>query len=433
MEIVTVGLDCTRAPVEVREQLSFTQPRLADAYTSLAGLSFTGEAAILSTCNRVELYVLSAHSAHADTQAELRRFLSDFHGVAEEVFSPYLFHLTGLAAAQHLFEVACGLKSMVLGEPQIQGQVRDAIDLARRHGGAGRVMDALFRAAISTGKRARTETAISESGVSVSFTAIELLEEQIGSLAGKQALIIGSGKTGRLTGQIIADRKIAGLTMINRDLERARETASLIGFQGIEVKTFAEIVPALAQADVVVACTAADQSVVTRAQLELAMLNRGTDRPIYMVDIAVPRDIEPEATDLPGVNIWDIDDIKIMAEANLNRRHNEVDRVRGIVQEELDDFMAWMGALAVVPTITTLRQHADAIRKAELNRTIAALGEVSPREARLLDDLTSRIVNKLLHEPTLRLKEAASSSDAGRYAEVVRHLFSLQGVTNGSN
>ncbi len=432
MEIITVGLDCTRAPVEVRERLSFPQTRLAEAYSTLAGITSTGEAAILSTCNRVEIYTLSEHAAQADTFADLRRFLSEFHSIPEESFVPYLFCLSGRAASQHLFEVACGLQSMVLGEPQIQGQVRDAIDLARRHGGAGRVMDALFRGAISTGKRARTETTISESGLSVSCTAIELLEQRLGSLEGKQALILGSGKTGRLTGQIINDRKIGGLTLINRNLEHARETAQLIHFDGIKVESFDELVPALAQADVVIACTSSPTPIVTRDHLEMALKDR-SDRPLLMVDIAVPRDIAPDAACVRGVQVWDIDDIKAQAEANLVRRSGEVNHVQAIVQEELNDFMAWMGALAVVPTITTLRQHADTIRKAELTRTIQALGQISDREAHLLEELTSRIVNKLLHEPTLRLKEAASSSDAGRYAEVVRHLFSLQGVSNGSN
>lgn len=433
MEIVTIGLDCKRAPVEVRERLSFPQPRLAEAYDALINGLCVGEVAILSTCNRVELYALSEHATQADTFSELRSFLSRFHGIDEAVFAPYLFQLTGRAAIQHLFEVASGIKSMVLGEPQIQGQVREAIDLARKHGAAGRVLDALFRAAISTGKRARTETAISENGISVSFTAVELVEEKIGTLEGKKALVIGTGKTGRLTAQILLDKRVAGITFINRNLAHARETAHMIGLDDAPVLGFDGLVEALSEADVVIACTSAPDAVVSCADLEAAQARRDATRAIYMVDIAVPRDIEPEASAIAGVRVWDIDDIKVQAEANLLRRTNEVGRVKAIVQEELDDYMAWLGALAVVPTITTLRQHADAIRKAELTRTFAALGVVSDREARLLEDLTSRIVNKLLHEPTLRLKEAASSSDAGRYAEVVRHLFSLQGVTNGTN
>ena len=433
MEIVTVGLDCKRAPVEVREKIAFPMRLLAEAYDALAAKAPIAEIVVLSTCNRVELYALSGHANQAEAFTALRAFISEFHQIDEAEFSPYLFYLTGRAAVQHLFEVASGIQSMVVGETQIQGQVREAADLARKYNGAGRVLDALFRAAISTGKRARTETSISESGVSVSFTAIELLEERVGSLEGKNALVIGAGKTGRLTGQILLDREVANLTFINRDLERARETVRLIGAENARIMGFEGLSEALAQADLVIACTSAPHSVVTRPHLERVMAERGFNHPIYMVDIAVPRDIDPEVSEVPGVHVWDIDDIKEMAETNLARRNAEVGRVRTIVQEELDNFMSWLGALAIVPTITNLRQHADAIRRAELSRTIHALGEVSEREARLLEDLTSRIINKLLHEPTLRLKEAASSTDAGRYAEVVRHLFSLQGVTNEAN
>ncbi|MDB5082398.1 MAG: Glutamyl-tRNA reductase [Chloroflexi bacterium] len=434
MQIVTVGLDCNKAPVEVREKISFSPYRLNDAYNALLALPSVQEATILSTCNRVELYIYTENDLGSDIFSDLRVFLSDFHQTPEEIFSPYLYFLTGTAAVQHLFEVASGIQSMIIGEAQIQGQVREAIEQARKNGGAGRVLDALFRAAISTGKRARTETTISESGVSVSYTAIELLEEKVGSLQGKQALVIGSGKTGRLTGQILLDKKVTDLTFINRDLGNACETARQLGLAEDSIKAFDCLVPALAEADIVITSTAAPHPVVHRAHLELAMAERGEARPIYIVDIAVPRDVEPESAEVPGVRVWDIDGVNILAEANKARRNGEVGRVQEIVQEELADFMAWLRALTVVPTITTLRQHADTIRKNELNRTIQALGDVSDREARLLEDLTCRIVNKLLHEPTLRLKEVANSTEADRYAEIVRHLFSLNGVniSNGT-
>jgi glutamyl-tRNA reductase len=432
MQIVTIGLDCTKAPVDVREKISFAPYRLNEAYTALLALPTVQEATILSTCNRVELYIYTTNELTSDVSSDLQTFLSDFHQVPGAVFSPYLFVLTGPAAVQHLFEVAGGIQSMIIGEAQIQGQVREAIEQARKNGGAGRVLDALFRAAISTGKRARTETTISESGVSVSFAAIELLEEKIGSLEGKKALIIGSGKTGRLTAQILLDKKVSDLTLINRDLGNACETARQLGLDLESVKAFDCLEPALAEADIVISSTSAPHAVVRRGHLEEAMAGRGEGRPIYIVDIAVPRDVEPDSAEVPGVRVWDIDGVNALAEANKARRSGEVGRVREIVQEELADFMAWFGALAVVPTITTLRRHADTIRKAELSRTIQALGVVSDREARLLEDLTCRIVNKLLHEPTLRLKEAANSTEADHYAEIVRHLFSLNGVNIGN-
>ncbi len=431
MELITVGLDCKKAPVEVREKISFTPNLLVSAFGMLSATAFVQEAVILSTCNRVELYVLSEHSSLTEAYAGLRRFISQFHEVAEEDFAPHLYYLSGQKVAQHLFEVASGIQSMVIGEAQIQGQVRDAIDLARKHGGAGRVMDALFRYAIGTGKRARTETTISENGVSVSFTAAELLEEQVGSLQGKSALVVGGGKTARLTAQILLDKGVSKIAFVNRTQEKVADLALELGQAEADVAGYDRLTEMLAKSDVVLTCTGAPHPVVHKEHLEMAMDER--QQPIYMVDIAVPRDIEPEVKEVPGVFAFDIDDVKVIAEANLARRCNEVGRVKAIVREEVEDFMHWLGALSVVPTITGLRQHADAIRQSELKRITPAFGDLNDRQLGLLEELTSRIVNKLLHEPTLRLKEAASSSDAGRYAEVVQHLFSLQGVRNEAN
>lgn len=433
MEIITIGLDCKVAPVEVRERLSFPQERLAEALSALTSTAFIGEAAILSTCNRVEIYALSEHAAQADTFAELRNFLSRFHDLPEEDFVPYLYYLNGRAAVVHLFEVASGIKSMVIGEPQILGQVRDTIEQGRKHGGAGRVLDALFRAAISTGKRARTETTISESGVSVSYTAVSLLEDRAGTLEGKVALVVGGGKTAYLTGQILRDAGVSQLMFVNRTPEKACQLAHTIGTDPSQVFDFSQLPKCLAQADVVISCTSAPHYVISAAQVAEALQTRGLERPLCMVDIAVPRDIEPAATAVVGASVFDIDDIKAVAEANLARRGREVSKVQAIVEEEVSDFMAWMGALAIVPTITGLRARAEEIRKMELSRTLRSMGNVDKHEAGLLEELTSRIVNKLLHEPTLRLKEAASSSDAGRYAEVVQYLFSLQGQGHAAN
>lgn len=433
MEIITIGLDCKRASVEVREKLSFPPTRIGDALTTLTGMAFIGEAAILSTCNRVEIYALSEHAAQTDTFEQLRGFLSKFHGVDEAEFVPYLYYLNGRAAVQHLFEVASGIQSMVVGEPQILGQVRDAIEAGRKQGAAGRVFDALFRAAISTGKRARTETTISESGISVSYTAVELLQNKAGTLKGKTGLVVGGGKTASLTSQILLDAGVSRLLVANRTVEKAQELAASLCVETTNVFGLDRLSECLALADVVISCTAADEPVIKAAHVTTALQERGQTRPLYLVDIAVPRDIEPEASQVVGANVFDIDDVKAVAEANLARRYGEVGKVREIIEEELNDFMAWLGALAIVPTITGLRARADEIRKLELSRTMRSIGPLDKHQTQLLEELTSRIVNKLLHEPTLRLKEAASSSDAGRYAEVVQYLFSLQGQGHAAN
>lgn len=433
MEIITIGLDCKKASVEVREKLSFPPTRIGDALTTLTGMAFIGEAAILSTCNRVEIYALSEHTTQTDTFEQLRDFLSKFHGIDQAEFVPYLYYLNGRAAVQHLFEVASGIQSMVVGEPQILGQVRDAIEVVRKQGAAGRVFDALFRAAISTGKRARTETTISESGISVSCTAVELLGNKAGTLKGKTGLVVGGGKTALLTGQILLDAGVSTLLFANRTIEKAQKLAASLCIETTNVFGLDRLPECLALADVVISCTAAAEPVIKAAHVATALTERGQTRPLYMVDIAVPRDIEPETNQVVGANVFDIDDVKAVAEANLARRYGEVGKVREIIEEELNDFMAWLGALAIVPTITGLRARADEIRKLELSRTMRSIGPLDQHQTQLLEELTSRIVNKLLHEPTLRLKEAASTSDAGRYSEVVQYLFSLQGQGHAAN
>jgi glutamyl-tRNA reductase len=432
MQVVTVGLDCKKAPVEIREKLSFVKELKAEALTQLLALPHLVEAAILSTCNRVELYIVTQHISISETCTQLRHFLSHFHKVPEAQFADYLFYHHGQASAQHLFEVASGIQSMIVGEAQIQGQVRDAIDFARQHGSAGRVLDALFRAAIATGKRARTETAISANGVSVSFTAVELLTEKLGLLEGKVAAVIGSGDTARLAAQIMLDEKVSKLLIINRTPEKAIELAHRLHIDPANVYSFDQMVEALAQADVAVGCTGASHAVLKPEHVRSALAHR-PERVLGLVDIAVPRDFEPEIKTVAGAQLWDIDDVKELAHANLARRSEEVKHVREIICEELVDFMAWMGALSVVPTIANLRQHAHTIRQNELARFRNSFGDLSAKQVALLDELTNRIVNKILHEPTQRLKEAASHSDAGYYAEVVQHLFSLQGVKNASN
>jgi glutamyl-tRNA reductase len=432
MEIMMVGLDCKTTPVEIREKLSFVGTRLTGALTALVEQPFISEAVILSTCNRMEVYILSEHSQQANMQAEMQRFLSEYHDVHPDEFSHNLYYFSGRAAANHLFEVASGIQSMVLGEAQIQGQVREAIDIGRKEGAAGRVMDALFRAAISTGKRARTETAIGENGVSVSFTAVELLKRELGSLENKTALIVGNGQTAKLTAQVLLTSGVNDLIILSRDRDKGRDLALLLGTDPYKVFNFCEREEALRLADVVVCSTSAPHPIIHQAHVKAAVAKR-PDRPLYMVDIAVPRDIEPEVNNVEGVKVWDIDDIKKLVDENLDKRRSEVHRVRHIVLEELEDFMAWMGALAVVPTITTLRRHADTIRRVELERLRHSFGELTERQVNLLDELTNRIVNKLLHEPTMRLKEIAGGNDAGRYAEVVRHLFSLQGISHETN
>jgi glutamyl-tRNA reductase len=268
--------------------------------------------------------------------------------------------------------------------------------------------------------------------VSVSFNAVELLRQKLGTLKEKVGLVVGSGQTARLTAQIMLSNKVSDLIIVNRNPEKGRALAEQLGTDPQQVYPLPRLPHALAQTDLVISCTGAPHAVIQPAETAHAMTRR-SQRPLYMVDIAVPRDIDPEVREIPGVFAWDIDDIKKISEENLDKRRAEVHHVQGIVLEEVETFMRWLGALAVVPTITNLRQHADEIRRAELERVRHAFGDLTERQAALLDELTNRIVNKLMHGPTTRLKEAASTRDAARYAEVVQYLFALNETGNEAN
>ncbi|MEI7555628.1 glutamyl-tRNA reductase [Candidatus Chlorohelix sp.] len=432
MELMAVGLDCKKAPLEVREKLSFGGERLNGALAALVSHPHILEAAILSTCNRVELYLVASHARRNDLQAEMRRFLSDYQSVPENHFAEYLYYHHGRDAVAHLFEVASGIQSMVIGECQIQGQVRDAIEIARKQGTAGRVLDSKFRAAISAGKRARTETTIAEYGVSVSYTAVELVKKHTGSLAGKVGMVLGSGQTAKLTAHVLMAAGVSKILIVNRTLSKAHKLAEHLGINIDNTYELKDLSKALEQADVVICSTGSPFAVIEPEHLEKVMPGR-VERPLNIVDIAVPRDVAPDVSEILGVQLWDLDDVKKLADENLEKRRSEVQRVKAIVNEEIEEFMSWLGSLAVVPTITTLRKHADTIRRAELERIRHTFGDLSDKQVNMIEELTSRIVNKLLHEPTTRLKEVATSTDGGRYAEVVKHLFALQGAGHETN
>jgi glutamyl-tRNA reductase len=432
MEIMVAGLDCKKAPVYVREKLSFAGERLGEALNLLTAKSFIEEAVILSTCNRTEIYLLAEHSFRQELQDQIIEFISHFHQIAVEEFIDYIFIYSGRDAVTHLFEVASGIQSMVVGEAQIQGQVRDAVELGRNYGTVGRVMDAFFRGAISTGKRARTETSISENGVSVSYAAVELLARDCGSLQNRVGLIVGGGQTARLTAQVMLSHGVKELHFANRTPEKVQELVQQLNLENSNIFSLDQLHHAVKHADLIIACTGAPHYLLHHSHVSRIMPERD-HRPLRIVDISVPRNIEPAVSEIDNVTLWHIDHIKTLVDENMERRLAEVSRVRGIVVEEVEEFMAWHGALVVVPTITTLRRHADQIRRGELERIRNCFGDLSERQAGLLDELTSRIVNKLLHAPTTRLKQSANGSDAGRYAEVVKYLFALQGASYEAN
>jgi glutamyl-tRNA reductase len=410
MALLLVGTSHHQAAVELREQVAFHGDEAKEIARRLADGG--GEAVALSTCNRTELYLVSPDGRHRAI-AELER-LGDLR--ADEL-EPALYALEDTAAAIHLFRVAAGLESLVPGEAQILGQVRTAY----RSGAAGPVLDRLFRQALRVGKRVRTETRIGQNPSSVSSAAAELAQRVFGELDGRRVLVLGAGKTSELTLVNLISRGVTHVTVANRSVERAAELAARFNGRGIGLH---EVGVELASADVVIGSTGSKEPVLGAPEVAQAMRGR-RGRPIFFIDIAVPRDLDPAINDLDGCYLYDIDDLqRVVAETVAGRREEAV-RAEAIVAEEAEEFHAWQRSLDVVPAISALRELAEEIRAAELARAAGRLGELSPSQRQHVETLTAQIVNKLLHLPTVRMKEAAATAEGGSYAAVVRHLFGL--------
>jgi glutamyl-tRNA reductase len=405
MKLILVGTSHKLAPVEVRERVALD----ADGSAALARALADGgrEAVVLSTCNRTELYVVGADEG--DVIAELER-------LAGGPLGSYLYRLGDEAAALHLFRVAAGLDSMVPGEGEILGQVRAAYEA----GACGPVLDRLFRSALHAGRKARAETAIGESPSSVSAAAAALAQQVFGELDGRRVLIVGAGKVGELAARNLLSRGAEVAFVANRSLDRAAELAERLGSDPLPLERVGE---ELERADVVVSSTSASGFVITRATVEQGLRGR-KGAPLFLIDLAVPRDVEPSVGELVGCFLYDIDDLEAVVAESLAGRRREADRAEAIVAAEARRFRDWQASLDVVPAIASLREHAEAIRTAELAKAESRLGGLSESERRTVESLTRQIVNTLLHRPTVRAKEAAAVEGVG-YADALRHLFGL--------
>lgn len=417
MEIVNVGLNHRAAPVEVRELLAFSPTNLAAGQATL--LERTVESVILSTCNRMEIYaVTTAGTSGVET---IKAFLSDFHGLACADFSPFLYSHHAMDAVDHLFSVASGLDSMILGEPQILGQVRDAYEGALSCQAVGPVLSRAFNQALKVGKKVRSDTGISRHAVSISYAAVELAREIFGGLANRKVLIIGAGKMGELAARTLLDNGIAELLVTNRTFATAVELAARFGGRAADFALLPEL---LGQADVVITSTGAPGFVVSPAMVRQAMQGR-RNRPLFLIDIAVPRDVDPQVQQLDNVFLYDIDDLHAVCAANMEARRKEVILARKIIDDEIAQFAAWWECRGVVPTITALRERVEEIRQAEVERAVGRFGGMSDGQRSTLDAMSCAIVNKILHQPIMRLKAKSNGYEGAEYARVLRELFAL--------
>jgi glutamyl-tRNA reductase len=417
LELLLVGTSHRHAPVEVRERLAL-RPHGGPLVDRLASLATVVEAVGLSTCNRCELYLVGG-DGEAMAAAALET-LAGYAGVEDARVARITYRRSDEEAAAHVFAVAAGLDSLVPGEAQILSQIRSAYGQARAAETTGPVLNRLFHQAIETGKRVRSETAIGEGGASVASVAVDLVRRRLGELAGRSLLVLGAGKVAELVAANLLARGATAVTVVNRDAARARQLAGRLGSRARAVGLDA-LASELAEADVVVTSTSSPEPLVTPALVE-------GGRARVVVDLGVPRDVEPAVGELPGVALFDIDDLEDTVRANLRLRAGEAERAQAIVAEEAAAFGRWLAALEVVPAITSLRALAEQIRARELERMAPKLSSLSAEDRERLDLLTQAMVNKLLHRPTVRLKELAAERASGPYAQAIGELFGLPGL-----
>jgi glutamyl-tRNA reductase len=419
MRLFAVGISHRTAPVELRECLDFSRRGLDAALEALGTRQVAREAVVLSTCNRAEIYAAAESEAAAQSCG---RFIADYNGVPWDAVAPHVVLYRGSAAADHLFRVAAGLDSLVVGEPQILGQVKTAYAAATGLKTTGALTNRLFTSAFTVGKRVRSETRLGEGAVSVSYAAIALAKKIFGDLNGLSVLILGAGEMAKLTGVHLQAQQVKQVTIASRTLQSAETLARHLGGRAVPWSSMGE---ALAASDIVVTATGSSEPVLTRARVEEAMRPRRA-RPLFIIDIAVPRDVEAGAGRLDQVFLYDIDDLQAIVKENLSRRETEIERAEAIVREEVDRFGAWMQSREVLPTVIALRQRFDAIRQSELKRLEPKLAPLSPEARARVDEITHLIVEKLLLTPTEQLKSTRDETLAVSYTDAVNRLFALE-------
>lgn len=419
MSVVVLGLNHRTVPLDLLERVTIDDSRLPKALHDVMSRDHVSEAVVLSTCNRSEVYVVAEkfHPAYAD----LRTFFSELAFVPPEELADHLYVHDGADAASHLFEVAAGLDSAVVGEAEILGQVRTAWERAQSEHASGSQLNLLFRHALEVGKRARTETAIGRHIASVSTAAVAMAAERLGSLEGRSILVMGAGEMGEGMVRSLATNGVSDIRVANRTWERAFDLAARVDGRAIRL---ADLDASLAEVDLLLTGTGASSMLIEHADLARVMAARD-GRPLLIVDVAVPRDVDPTAADLPGITLLDMDDLRAFAEAGQAERRREVAAVRTMVGEELDRYTAVSSAREVAPLVAALREQAEDVRRAELERFRSKLGELDERQLEAVEAITHGIVAKLLHQPTVGLKDAAGTPKGERLAEALRDLFDL--------
>ncbi|HVP80061.1 MAG TPA: glutamyl-tRNA reductase [Thermodesulfobacteriota bacterium] len=419
MELLVIGLNHNTAPIEIRECLAFPEDKLAEALSKVHALSPVKEDMIVSTCNRVEVYAATRETEKAIH--DVKEFLCQYHGISLKEFEKSLYIHVGEEAVKHIFRVASSLDSMVLGEPQILGQIKDAYDISQQANTSGLILHRLLHRAFHVAKRVRTETKIAISAVSVSSVAVELAEKIFGTLEKKTVLLIGAGEMCELAARHLVAGGVEKMVVTNRTYERAVSLAQ--EFKG-EAIPFDDMTLGLKKADIVISATNSPHHLIGHDQIAKVMKDR-RQKPIFFIDIADPRDIEPRVGDLENVYLYNIDDLQKVANENIKDREKEALKAEGLVQDEVAKFVSWYRSLDVTPTIVALRKKFEEIRKKELEKTLSLHPNLSDKEKKSLEALTSAIINKILHTPITLLKQTDEEATADLYLDALQALFGL--------
>jgi glutamyl-tRNA reductase len=419
MHIVIVGLSHKTAPVEIRERLAFAPTAMERPLRQMLELPTVAEGLIVSTCNRVELCAATKEPEAA--MAALRRFLAEYHEISAEEIQTNLYSYQGEEAIRHMFRVASSLDSMVLGEPQILGQIKTAYGYAAEFKTAGLILNRFLHKAFSVAKRVRTETAIASNAVSVSFAAVELARKIFDRLDNKAVMIIGAGEMCELAARHFVTNGVSKVLVTNRTFERAEKLATEFNGKAVHFDYF---VDHLAEVDIVMTSTGAPNFILGQRQME-EVLKRRKNRPMFLIDIAVPRDIDPKVNDLDNAYLYDVDDLQGVVQANLKERQKEASKAEAIVEQEIGQFYQWLGNLEVKPTIIALRRKLEEIRQQELDKTFGNLKDLSAGQRKGIEAMAGAIINKVLHQPTSILKRTQNDTSGEDYVDAVRVLFDL--------
>ena len=413
MHLVLVGINHKSAPLELRERVTIPRDSLGEVLYSLR--ERVGEVVLVSTCNRSEAYSVSDRpDASADS---IESFLAEYAGLDRGELNRHLYRRLGIDAARHLFRVASGLDSMMLGESEILGQVRQALMAASKSGSLQVPLSRLFHGAIRAGRRAREETDISRNSLSLSYAGVQLVQRSTGSLSGLRALLVGAGEAGQLVARALRTTGVSDLIVANRTSERAEDLAHRLGGRTVP---FGDIADVLHEVDVVMVATEAQEPIFDSATVASAASDR-TDKPLFMLDMSVPRNIDPEAGEIEGVRLFNIDDLSAITEETLESRKEAATKVESIVDEEIARFSEWWHSLEAVELIRALRERAEVLREKELARAMKQLGDLDSEQSKVISALTRSLTSKLLHEPTLGLKNQTSKT----HLQAIRDLFQL--------